>query len=80
MGQQGFEWGEQWGLEASRHTVHMWCGSSEYARAQGGGGGCGAVQKWMLWDVVFGPVRWVTRVEHLWEECESVSYKLLAMR
>ena len=57
MGQQGFEWGEQWGLEASRHTVHMWCGSSEYARAQGGGGGGGAVQKWMLWDVVLGVTR-----------------------
>ena len=37
MGQQGFEWGEQWGLEASRHAVHMWCGSSEYARVRGGG-------------------------------------------
>ena len=39
MGQQGFEWGEQWGLEASRHSVHMWCGSSECTRARAGGGG-----------------------------------------
>ena len=39
MGQQGFEWGEQWGLEASRHSVYMWCGSSECAPAGGGGAG-----------------------------------------
>ena len=49
------------------------------ARAGGGGGwGCAEMD---VAGCCFGlPVRWVTRVEHLWEECKSVSYKLLAMR
>ena len=69
MGQQGFEWGEQWGLEASRHSVHMWCGSSGCARAQvvvGGGG----FELWKnvgrVYDILGLPVRFrVTRVETL---------------
>jgi len=44
-------------LEASRHAVHMWCGSSEYARVRGGGGVCGSCM-WrnvgICWMLLFG--------------------------
>ena len=69
MGQQGFEWGEQWGLEASRHSVHMWCGSSECARARGGGRGwsCGKMPCRARYDILGLPVRFtMTRVERLY--------------
>ena len=60
--------GESDGVEASPHEVHMWCGSSKYARARGRGAGGGAVEKCgMLWNGVLRlPVRFrVTRAEHL---------------
>ena len=44
-------------MEASRHAVHMWCGSSEYARVRGGGGVCGSCM-WrnvgICWMLLFG--------------------------
>ena len=83
MGQQGFEWGEQWGLEASRHSVHMWCGSSECARARAGERGGGE-----LWKNAIVVETWNNNVLGLyaevqddagrapvWEEGERVSYK-----
>ena len=59
-------YGESDGVEASRHEVHMWCGSSERARAGRGGWSCGGM--WMLWMVFWDhlAVRFrVTRAEHL---------------
>ena len=61
--------GESDGVEASPHEVHMWCGSSKYARARarGRGRGWSCGEMWMLWNGVFRlPVRFrVTRAEHL---------------
>ena len=73
--------GRAMGLEASRHSVHMWCGSSECARAGGGAGG-------ELWKNVIVVETWNNNVLGLyaevqddagrapvWEEGERVSYK-----
>ena len=74
--------GESDGVEASPHEVHMWCGSSKYARARARAG----VELWRNVDAVEWCVEITCEVQGdagrapVWEEGERVSCKLLAMR
>ena len=73
-------------MEASPHEVHMWCGSSKYARARARGGGGPGVELWRNVDAVEWCVEITCEVQGdagrapVWEEGERVSCKLLAMR
>ena len=76
--------GESDGVEASPHEVHMWCGSSKYARARARAGAGGGVELWRnggLWCVeITCEVQGDAGRAPVWEEGERVSCKLLAMR
>ena len=54
------------GVEASPHEVHMWCGSSKYARARAGAGG--EVELWRNVDAVEWCVQITCEVQpkHFW--------------